>query len=144
MNLCLKQPPACVLNQPTLHYSYIGGQTWTRTKVSRRRRIYSPLQLPLCDLPIFAWRGEWDSNPRTATNGLAVFKTALLNRLSISPYWRSGKDSNLRSLSARLVSSEVQSTNSATAPDVRVEFSYQPDYLLSRVRLFVTDYFFAI
>ena len=31
---------------------YIGGWGWTRTNVARRRRIYSPLQLPLCDSPI--------------------------------------------------------------------------------------------
>lgn len=28
------------------------GQGWTRTNVGRNRRIYSPLQLPLCDLPL--------------------------------------------------------------------------------------------
>ena len=36
------------------------GKRGTRTNVDRSRRIYSPLQLPLCDLPI-KWL-LWDSN----------------------------------------------------------------------------------
>ena len=29
----------------------LGGPGWTRTNVADRRRVYSPLQLPLCDRP---------------------------------------------------------------------------------------------
>ena len=35
-----------------LGHANISGQGWTRTNVDRSRRIYSPLQLPLCDLPV--------------------------------------------------------------------------------------------
>jgi len=59
-----------------------GGSTWTRTKVARRREIYSLLQLPLCHTP--KWRKGWDSNPRWVL-ATTVFKTVLINHSSTLP-----------------------------------------------------------
>ena len=44
------------------YYSSPGGPGWTRTNVAVRRWVYSPLQLPLCDRPIFNWLARWDLN----------------------------------------------------------------------------------
>lgn len=38
------------VSQPHIEINGQGG--WTRTNVDRSRRVYSPLQLPLCDSPI--------------------------------------------------------------------------------------------
>lgn len=52
-----------------------GGRGWTRTNVSVKRRIYSPLQLPLCDSPI--WSRQRDLNPHAlATASKTVMSTS--------------------------------------------------------------------
>ena len=38
--------------RPLFLYDVMNVCGWTRTNVDRSRRIYSPLQLPLCDLPV--------------------------------------------------------------------------------------------
>src|SRR2546428_12910733 len=51
-------------------WGLVFGGGWTRTSESRRRGIYSPLQLPLCDTPRKeCWRKELNPQPSDYKSG---------------------------------------------------------------------------